>query len=597
MKKSTLALSIAAAIGGLGLAGNALAVTDFTGAAANSVIARNDNGIGHQLVFPYFTAQNGNVTLLSITNTDTTNGKLVKVRFRGAANSDDLYDFQIAMSPGDVWTASVTKDATTGAATLATSDKSCTVPAVLGGAFSALRTDGAAAAQTLEGYVEVINMADISSTASVNGQSAKTSALFTAIKHVSGVAPCTASVISDALGTDASSTTLTYRAGLVAPTTGLTGDWVILNQKTTAAWSGSATALQVNDVSGAATTGNIVFFPQILGDALATATLTTPGGSISAGTAIALTADPLITSGVLKAQMYDLPDMSTPYSASGTTAAAQADASTAAIAVKSVANQYVTDTAIAAVTDILFSQPLRRYSAVVNYKSSTIVDANGNTLQVPLASNGTIATALYRGASDASLTSTTLNNVTYKVAAAATILNTTYTAATSLATAVGTGSAYYGPSSAASGSTARNLAFATGTRILCLTTLAAPTQNTIFDREETTPGTSTSTSTASFVISPNTSTTTTTALTYVCGEAAVISINNGGVTGNSALSGSIARFDFTSTSLTTYVNGWVYFNTAATGNTSGLPIIGQSFIRAANGAVNYGIGYANKVTR
>jgi hypothetical protein len=49
--------------------------------------------------------------------------------------------------------------------------------------------------------------------------------------------------------------------------------------------------------------------------------------------------------------------------------------------------------------------------------------------------------------------------------------------------------------------------------------------------------------------------------------------------------------------LTTYANGWVYFNTAAAGNTSGLPIIGQSFIRAANGAVNYGIGYANKVTR
>jgi hypothetical protein len=573
MKKSTLALSIAAAIGGLGMVSNALAITTVSGAATGSVIARNDNGIGHQLVFPYFTAQNGNATLLSITNTDTTNGKLVKVRFRGAANSDDLYDFQVAMSPGDVWTASVTKDATTGAATLATSDVSCTVPAKLGGPFSALRLDGAAVSQTLEGYVEVINMADIKNVAAP-GQTAATSQLFAAIKHVKGVAPCTTSVISDSLGTDPADATAANNRGLYAPTTGLTGDWIILNQATTAAWSGSATALQVN--AGAADTtpvaGNIVFFPQILGDVTSASNYT---------------ADPLITSGVLKAQFYDLPDMSTPYSANGTNAATQADVSTAAIAVKSVANQYVTDTGIAAVTDILFSQPLRRYSAAVNYKASTVTDANGNTLQVPLATNGTVATALYRGAAATALTSTTLNNVVYKVAATA----------ADLVTAVGTGSAYYGPSSATSGSTARNLAFATGTRILCLNTISAPAQNTIFDREETTPGSSSSTSTASFVISPNTSTTTTSTAVYVCGEAAVISINNGGTTGNSALSASIARSDFTSTSLTTYVNGWVYFNTAATGNTIGLPIIGQSFIRMANGAVNYGVGYANKVTR
>jgi len=96
MKKSTLALSIAAAIGSFGLAGTASAAMQL-----------NANGIGHQLVFPYFSAQGDNATLLSITNTDTVNGKLVKVRFRGAANSDDLFDFQVLLSPGDVWTAAV----------------------------------------------------------------------------------------------------------------------------------------------------------------------------------------------------------------------------------------------------------------------------------------------------------------------------------------------------------------------------------------------------------------------------------------------------------------------------------------------------------
>lgn len=591
MKKSTLALSIAASLGGLGLAGNALAVTDVSGAAAGSAIVRNDNGIGHQLVFPYFTAQNGNATLLSITNTDTTNGKLVKVRFRGAANSDDVYDFQVAMSPGDIWTAAVTKDATSGAAKLATTDKSCTIPESIrlgtNAEFVKLRLDGESAAQTLEGYVEVINMADIPPLSATETAPVKATALFTAIKHASGVAPCTAAVLSEKLGTDGTVANLIAR-GMAAPTTGLTGDWIVLNQNTTAAWSGSATALE-NRASGVAAAGNLVFFPQILGDVLT-------------ATAANFTADPLITSGVLTAQSYDLPDMSTRYS-SAATPAAQADETTAELAIKSLANQFVTSDDIAAVTDIMFSQPMRRYSAVVNYKSSTVTDANGNTLQVPLAKNGTVVRAIYRGASDASLTSTTLNNVVYKVAVAATIGATTYTAATSLSTAVGTGSKYYGPSTGTASSTqAANLLFTTANpRILCLNSIATPGANTIFDREETTPGTSSSgASLVSFVISPNTSSTSTSTVVGVCGEAAVISINAVDANGtfqDSALSASIARYDISSKDLTAYENGWIYLNTSASQNPSGLPIIGQSFVRASNGAVNYGFSYSNKVTR
>jgi hypothetical protein len=587
MKKSTLALSIAASLGGLGLAGNALAVTNVSGAAAGSAIVRNDNGIGHQLVFPYYTVQNGNATLLSITNTDTTNGKLVKVRFRGAANSDDVYDFQVAMSPGDIWTAAVTKDATTGSAKLATTDKSCTIPESIrlgtNPTFVLDRVDGASPAQTLEGYVEVINMADIPPLSATETAPVKATALFTAIKHASGVAPCTAAVLSEKLGTDGSVTDLTAR-GMAAPTTGLTGDWIVLNQNTTAAWSGAATALEVRASAGAgaATTGNLVFFPQILG----------------AATSTGFTADPLITSGVLTAQFYDLPDMSTRYSAAATPAD-QADETTAQLAIKSLSNQFVTSDDIAAVTDIMFSQPMRRYSAVVNYKSSTVTDANGNTLQVPFAKNGTVARAIYRGASDSGLTPTTLNNVVYK----------TGTAGSALTAALGAGSKYYGPAAnsegtALSGSStqAANLLFSTANpRILCLNSIAGPAANTIFDREETTPGSSTSgTALASFVISPNTAATTTATVVGVCGEAAVISINGTNKDGSfqeSALSAVIARNDITSTDLTAYENGWIYLNTSSSKNSNGLPIIGQSFVRASNGTVNYGFSYSNKVTR
>lgn len=589
MKKSTLALSIAAALGGMGLAGNALAVTDsIQGATANSVMTRNADGIGHQLVFPYFTAQNGNATLLSITNTDTAKGKLVKVRFRGAGNSDDLYDFTLALSPGDVWTASVTKDAATGAASLATSDKSCTLPASVNGTFNLQRVDGGAAAQTLEGYVEVLNMADIPAITATANSTTYTTALYTAIKHVNGVAPCTASILAAKLGADNTHANLianqadgTNAVGLAVPTTGLTGDWIILNQTTTAAWSGSATALQVStDATGATpANGNLVFFPQITGTPKVGGTAVAAATADSGQDIYKLTADPLLTSGVVAIQSYDLPDMSTPYAAVNsagtaiTTGALQADASTAQLAVKSVANQYVTDVGIAAVTDLLFSQPLRRYSAAVNYKSLSSTDAVGTTTVYPLNTTGARAQALYRGAwgVGSSVSGTTTTTAGY----------------------TGAASAYYGPSTGtASATVGANLSIPTGGRNLCLTTIKAPASNFIFDREETTP--SASSSTASFVISP--ATVTTAATVSVCGEAAVISINNGGTTGASALSASLARSDFTSTSLTTYANGWVVFATN-NGSTTGIPVLGQSFIRAANGSVNYGFGYANKVTR
>lgn len=580
MKKSTLALSIAAAIGGLGMAGNALAVTDvLSGAGAGSVMARNDGGIGHQLVFPYFTAQGTNATLLTITNTDTTNGKLVKVRFRGATNSDDLYDFQIAMSPGDVWTASVTKDATTGAATLATTDKSCTVPFVINGNFKTDRVKDLSVANTLEGYAEVINMADIRPVTASGSPTTYTSALFTAIKHVNGVAPCTAAILTDKLGQDntyaqliANNANGSTGIGLAAPTTGLTGDWIILDQAKTAAWSGSATALEVR-ASGVATTGDVVFWPQLTGTPSAV-TASTTGSPTGLDL---LTADPLMTSGIVSIQNYDLPDLSTAYSATATSAAIQADQSTSQLAVTSVANQYVTDAGIAAVTDLLFSQPFRRYSVAVNYKSTSSTNSStGVVTAYPLNTSGAIPSAIYRGAVAGGGTAGTTRADT---------ANTT--------ARLGAGSAYY-----ASG----NMSLNATSGALCLSSISAPGRNTIFDREETTPASGTT----SFVISPGTPTSA--ASTPICGEAAVVSINNGGTTGASALGATLARTDFTSTSLTTYANGWVYFATpsvgtpttamtASTAGPAGLPIIGQSFIRIANGAVNYGVGYANKVTR
>jgi len=515
MKKSTLALSIAAALGGMGLAGTASAMTtlDTTGTATS--LSLNARGIGHQLVFPYFTAQGDNATLLSIVNTDTANGKLVKVRFRGASNSDDLYDFQVLMSPGDVWTAAVSRNATTNVAKLTTSDNSCTLPATIAADFSTSRVDprptnGDSKNETREGYVEVINMADIKN---VSGAG---SALFTTIKHsATGTVTCSATVLEAALGTD------TNKAGYVSkgldnPSGGLAGDWIILNQAKTAAWSGAATALLANG------TGNMVIWPQKFGNAenRATATL-----------------DPILTNNIITAQQYDLPDMSTPYIGTEN-ATTRTELTTAALAVKGFANQYVTADDIAAVTDILFSQPTRRYHAAVNYNATA---TTSNTITV----TGTLAAAVYSAASN-----------------------------------------YY-----------ENTNTTISKRQLCVTNVNMPGANQaadLYDRSEITPNTTVTTPTPPFVISPNVPVDPAAPTPfYFCGEAAVLSVNAGSATDPSALNASVARSDVTYA--TTYTDGWMFFTMDNSGY--GYPLIGASFIRAANGAVNYGFTYPNKIAR
>ena len=362
MKKSSIALGVAALMAG------ATAQAGFLASGANGQIEVNPQGIGHKLVVPYFTVQGANVTLLNIVNHDNRNGKAVKVRFRGAANSDDLFDFQLFLSPGDVWTAAVTQGAD-GKARLTTADKSCTLPTNVNQSFVTHRLDSKStkslAEQTREGYVEIINMADIPPTLPPLGS---TNSLFTAIKHVNGVAPCGAAVNNLATATIGDAITLTTSgpmtsAGFDFPTTGLSADWIIINQQTTTAWSGSALALQVTS-AGAATTGNFVFFSQ-------------SATGVSTTTASSYTADPLLTQGHVAAAEYDFPDLSTPYAGISVTPDGYRDAVTAVLAKTSLANEFVTDPVIAAMTDLVMTQPTRRYYAAVNYgNTATAVYAN-----------------------------------------------------------------------------------------------------------------------------------------------------------------------------------------------------------------------------
>jgi len=383
MKKSTLALSVAAALGGFGFVGSAFAIVTMADPVGQLAIAasatvpvaraaipagtqlvRNGDGIGHQLVIPYFSTQNDNVTLFEITNHDRTSAKVVKVRFRGAGNSDDLYDFTLLLSPGDKWSAAVSKDAATGASKLFSADTSCVLPvSAKNSTFSTLRVDPTPASgdsinQTREGYVEILNMADVN----------PGNALFNTIKHtatginLANTAPaCDGTVLETNLGTDVADTGAAAAKFMTEPTGNLSANWILLNQTSIAAWSGQATALQARDAGGAPATGSVVFWPQ-------------KDVALALALSADYTSDPLLTGAVpiVTPKQYDLPDMSTRY-VTGDTAVIRANLSTAQLAVKTLNHSFAVGQGIDASTDVVFSQPTRRYSVAMNYTTNTRV--------------------------------------------------------------------------------------------------------------------------------------------------------------------------------------------------------------------------------
>ena len=587
MKKNVLALSIAAMIGGLGFVGAASADvivgggTPVTTAGASknvldgllvdyattgntstmsvstaTSLSLSEGGVGSMLLVPYYTVQNGNMTVLHVVNTDTLNGKAVKVRFRGAANSDDVMDFQVFMSPGDVWTAAVTAGAD-GIAQVQSADNTCTVPslgfnspkAFSTGRLNPLASDTVKANGTREGYVEIFNMADIPSDKlyTVGTTNATNSALYTAIKHVNAVAPC--SVAGSAAETTLFNIALTnfddevkaVQAGFNTPTGGLMGDWYIINVPETTTFSGASTAVRADGGNGR---GNFVHFPQIDTGVDAAVINDFTADPLLRTDALKTDGDPYSATGVpaLTAGFYDLPDMSTPYLAADIgNPKAQAAALTSALAVTSVTNQYANDESISAKTDWVFSMPTRRYSVAANYKavgsSTPANDANTS----------------YR------LFSNLVNTVTPEVAA--TTQDEWFFAANTPVATDDSGN-------------------------ICV---KADAQR-FYDREETTPGAST----PGPVFSPRTPGTV--AAVALCGEASVLAFKS---TGNSVLASSVARSTITSG---TYTNGWGVVttnNATGTGVTlvnRGLPVLGASFIKLSTPQVAAGLSGTYGIT-
>jgi hypothetical protein len=100
---------------------------------ARVAMALSPDGHGQVLVYPYYTVNGGNLTLLTIENTRD-EAKAVRVRLREALNGRVVLQFNLYLGPQDMWTAAITPSAGVGAgagpARLQTNDPSCSVPAI-----------------------------------------------------------------------------------------------------------------------------------------------------------------------------------------------------------------------------------------------------------------------------------------------------------------------------------------------------------------------------------------------------------------------------------------------------------------------------------
>ncbi len=219
MNRNSLTTAVVAGIAGVvGIANMANAVN------------LNPDGLGQVLLYPYYTVNSGQQTLLSVVNT-TSVGKAVKVRFLEGYNSREVLDFNLFLSQYDVWTATVFSLSDAGVsgagAGIFTKDNSCIAPTFTSGplangagyqaflhyGYTGTNSDGGPSgdSRTREGHFEIISMGDITS-----------AALSTDITHVNGKPPGCAKAESD------------FEVGgaftsIVAPTSGLFGAAAVVN--------------------------------------------------------------------------------------------------------------------------------------------------------------------------------------------------------------------------------------------------------------------------------------------------------------------------------------------------------------------------------
>ncbi len=190
-KKAVLIAVLLVAFGfGTAFAAQIDDLASINGPGAPFNVFVNPGGLGDALIYGYYNVRDGNDTFFTVTNTDSDFGARVRIRFREAATlgpdicngSQEVLDFDICLSPNDVWSGQITTDGGTGAAVLLSADDDTFIapadkvfpdqfPTGALFAFGAGNLD-ITADQTREGYFEVIaeqQLVDSSSCSTASG--------------------------------------------------------------------------------------------------------------------------------------------------------------------------------------------------------------------------------------------------------------------------------------------------------------------------------------------------------------------------------------------------------------------------------------------
>lgn len=136
-------------------------------------VAVNPDGLGEVLLYPYYTTRGGIKTLVSVVNTRN-ESKIVKVRFLEGYNSREVLDFNLFLSPFDIWVAAIEDDPDGEGAHIITPDTSCSVGMIPAAgepfrefAYTGSKDDGGPQGldRTREGHLEMIEMGELDGTA------------------------------------------------------------------------------------------------------------------------------------------------------------------------------------------------------------------------------------------------------------------------------------------------------------------------------------------------------------------------------------------------------------------------------------------------
>ncbi len=292
LKKKSLHVAVLAGLAAVGAAGTAEAVH------------LNPDGLGQVLIFPYYTARAGQFTAISIVNTQN-NTKIVKVRFLEGKNSREVLDFNLFMSPNDVWTGAVV--ATADGAKVISNDNSCVAPSDL---FAETRRDGlgvqflnefknyeytganvdnatmASLDRTREGYFEVIEMSVIDDNLVTGDAMAGTAATLTGyIKHNSAGVPANCGAVDGFDGNSAAAIRFPNIGGVglfnEPPRGGLAGRSSIINSATGSNFTFSPTAVDAwSDITNYTASGSTS--PKLIDVSPNTSNIFTSAGVVTA---------------------------------------------------------------------------------------------------------------------------------------------------------------------------------------------------------------------------------------------------------------------------------------------------------------------------